>query len=173
MPTTEQPPTAVIADRSGYPAGVVTRGLAYAVDIGATTALYSAGVWGGAFLLTVVTGGRAGPDDVPIVWLGVGWALWWIVYFGISVAYFGRTLGKGLLGLRVLRPTGDGVGAIRAIVRAVAVPLLLAATVGVDALVAALSTRRRAIHDHLCSTVVVYDWPTEPGTRRIRLLEAR
>lgn len=158
---------------TGLPAGVVTRGMAYAIDVASATALYSAGVWGAAFLLTIVTGGRVDLGRIELGWLGAGWIVWWLLYFGLPVARFGRTPGKALLGLRVVRRDGERVGPLRATVRALAVPLLLAGTVGLDAVVAAVSRRRRAIHDHLCGTSVIYDFPDDAGVRRVRLLGPR
>ncbi|MCC5951361.1 MAG: RDD family protein [Acidimicrobiia bacterium] len=158
-------------NRAGRPAGVVTRGAAYLADVALVTLLYSAGVAGAVFVLATVTGGVVEPEELPFIAVTIGWFLWWVIYFGASTARFGATPAKALFGLRVVRPDGRRVGVLRAGIRAFAVPLTLSFTVGVDALVAAVSSRRRALHDRLCGTVVVYDWPRTVQARRIQVVD--
>lgn len=85
-----------------------------------------------------------------------------VAYFAVPVARFGRTPGQALLGLRVRCSDGRPVGAVRAVVRALVLPLLTTATLGLSALGILLGRRRRALHDVIAGTVVVYDAP-EPA----------
>lgn len=173
VPPGMEPPVAVsnAARRAGRPAGIVTRGIAYLADVALVTFLYSTGVAGAVFVLATVTGGVVEPEEVPFIVVTVGWFFWWGAYFGVSTARFGTTPAKALFGLRVVRPDGRRVGVLRSFVRAWAVPFVLAVTIGVDAVVAALSRRRRALHDRLCGTVVVYDWPRGGHARRLQVVD--
>jgi hypothetical protein len=65
----------------------------------------------------------------------------------------GRTYGDQLLGLRVRRMSGEDVGGIRALIRAVLcgiAPLLL--------VWCAFSKEQRSVQDLIVGTHVIYDW---------------
>jgi uncharacterized RDD family membrane protein YckC len=82
----------------------------------------------------------------------LGWGLL-IVYLAVAWSASGRTLGKQLMGLRVERRDGSGVGSGAAFVRAVicaAIPIGLAWSI--------VSRDRAAVHDLIVRTKVVYDW---------------
>jgi uncharacterized RDD family membrane protein YckC len=66
----------------------------------------------------------------------------------------GRSIGKSVLGLRVVTTAGKALPLRRAFVRAV-----ICATLGAIALVTIVISRKRSgIHDYLVRTTVVYDW---------------
>jgi uncharacterized RDD family membrane protein YckC len=76
-------------------------------------------------------------------------------YFWLSTAATGRTPGKALLGLRVLRGDGDTVGGGAAFVRALVFPVSFVFGLGFVGVIGGRS--RRALHDVAARTVVVYD----------------
>lgn len=100
-----------------------------------------------------------------------GW--WWLpvlafvafCYSFFSLEIAGRTPGKALLGLRVVRWDGTEVSAWSAFVRTIAWPLSIV-LVGAGIVVLLVQRDRRALHDLLARTAVVYDWSPRPVTLR-------
>lgn len=106
-----------------------------------------------------ITDAQAGADSVFAVSL-IGVALS-IAYHTVSVARFGRTIGKGLLGLRVVAmPAGQQVAwsyaALRALVPSAAVLLPVVGNIAGLAvyLWAVFDKRRQGLHDKLAGTIV-------------------
>jgi uncharacterized RDD family membrane protein YckC len=66
----------------------------------------------------------------------------------------GQTPGMAVMGLRLLRADGRKVGLKQAVKRAATFYL----TLGLGSLLIPVSSRRRALHDIVAGTVVVYDW---------------
>jgi uncharacterized RDD family membrane protein YckC len=68
----------------------------------------------------------------------------------------GRTAGKVVLGLAVVRPGGERIGLLRAVVRAV-LAVALGASAGMTAWSVPFDRRRRMLHDLAAGTMVVID----------------
>jgi uncharacterized RDD family membrane protein YckC len=139
---------------TGHYAGVVSRALAAGLDVAVVTASWTLTLAAAGYLLS--TFGLRSPT-VPR-WVGaVAVALWGFTYVWGFVAVAGRTPGKALLGLRVVRSDGTFVPMGRSFVRAVlwwvSIALAWLAVVPV-----ALGRRHRSVHDALAGTAVVYDW---------------
>ena len=96
-------------------------------------------------------------DDGGPLW-GLVLLGWWFAYLAGSVALAGRTIGKGLVGLRVQAPDGAKPSAPRAAVRAIAFPFSF--VLGLGFVPAVLGRRRRALHDLVAGTEEVVWWPT-------------
>jgi uncharacterized RDD family membrane protein YckC len=103
--------------------------------------------------------------------------------FGIVVGYFlfffvfsGQTIGKRLIGLKVVPVKGGTVSLSRAIVR-LAGYLLSTLPLYSGFLAVLFSERRRAWHDRLSGTRVIYAWEAHPDERflvkTIRALQKR
>ncbi len=75
------------------------------------------------------------------------------IYYTVGVSVWATTVGKRLLGLRVLRPDGSKAGVGRAISRYLA-GFLSAALLGIGYLLIALRRDKRGLHDLICGTVV-------------------
>jgi uncharacterized RDD family membrane protein YckC len=96
-------------------------------------------------------------DRNPMVAGGLG------LFFGISGLYqiylggiLGQTVGKRLLGIRVISSRGQAPGPVLASLRFFAMGLSLA-LVGLGWLWCIFDRERRALHDHLSSTYVIVD----------------
>lgn len=139
---------------SGHYAGVVSRALAAALDVAVVTTSWTLALAAGGFLLS--TFGLRSPT-LPGWVAAVAIALWGFVYVWGFVAVAGRTPGKALLGLRVVRSDGTFVPVGRSFARAVLwwVSIALA---WLAVLPVALGRRHRGAHDALAGTAVVYDW---------------
>jgi uncharacterized RDD family membrane protein YckC len=77
-----------------------------------------------------------------------------IVVLTLAWSGSGRTLGDSIVGLRVVRETGDDLSWRRAFVRAVIVVLLPVIAMGWIL----VSKKNAGLHDLACNTAVVYDW---------------
>jgi len=134
-------------------AGIVSRFLADAIDllviIGVLVGVYFA-VAAARFLLHPRRFTWPEPSGLNLA--AFGWILLF-AYLAIGWSNTGRTLGKSVLGLRVVSHSGDPLAFPRAMVRSflcVAVPIGLFWCV--------VSSRNASIADLIVRSSVVYDW---------------
>ncbi|MCL4293468.1 MAG: RDD family protein [Acidimicrobiia bacterium] len=152
--------TTVEADASlsqqGHYAGAVTRLAAFVVDQAVSATSFAAGTAVVAWVLALVSSDRV---DIHLGAAGVGllYAVWAFAYLAYPWAVSGKTPGMALMGIRVVRADGDDAGGRRAAVRAITLPLGFL-TLGLGFAPIVLGRRRRALHDVLAGTVVVYAW---------------
>lgn len=138
-------------------AGPLARALAFLADWGLISLLFSGGVLVLRTLIDLFTGGAVMLERGNGWWWIGAYGLWWWLYFWLPVALTGRTVGKALLGLTVVRTDGSPVGARRAALRALVLPISLIAGIG---LIPALVTpRARALHDFAAGTREITDPP--------------
>ena len=78
-----------------------------------------------------------------------------VLNLGVLAGFTGRTVGKWATGLRVQRKNGSEPGVGRAFLRHFVGYPLSFLTLGLGFLLAALSTRGRALHDLIAGTIVV------------------
>lgn len=141
---------------SGHYAGAASRAAAAVLDIGIVLGSFTVGLAGVDLLTRVVfgvelTGDRAGPISVAAL---AGWAF---TYVYASLAVAGRTIGKGIVGLRVVTADGSTLPARRALVRTISFPLS-ALPLGLGFAGIVVHGEHRALHDLIAGTAVVYDW---------------
>ena len=135
-------------------AGVVTRSLAFAVDLAIAGLLYLIGAAMFGLIVQLVGGLR--PDWLLATIAGVALTLVVGGYFVLFWTVLGRTPGMGLMRLRVVGPTGSPPPLGRAVLRYVG--LLLAIVPAFAGFLPVLfDSRRRGLHDFLAGTVVEYD----------------
>jgi uncharacterized RDD family membrane protein YckC len=150
----------------GHCAGFASRFVAYAVDLGTITGVFMLSLGAADYAARVLTGhtinwSRGSP------FIGVAYAIWWFLYFAYSWAANGKTLGMALLGVRVVREDGTRAEASRGVLRAVVFPLSFL-LLGLGFIGILLGRERRALHDVLAGTAVVYTW--EARAARLRFL---
>lgn len=140
----------------GKRAGLASRITADAIDWGIVVGIYVGLLFALALLQYFVGNGKF---DVPRPPAGVTLASEWVIavlYLTAGWAGTGRTIGKSVMGLRVVTTGGQALRPRRAFFRA-----LICSTLGAIALAWVLVSRRRAgIHDIAVQTTVVYDWTT-------------
>lgn len=140
----------------GRYSGAVSRFLAYVVDVAASSAVFAAALAAISYAATVVSGRDISwnRDNAVVAGLFIAWQFF---YFGYSWATAGRTIGMGLLGVRVVRADGAVLEPRRAIVRALVFPLsFLFCGLGLVGIV--VQRENRALHDYIAGTAVVYAW---------------
>lgn len=156
-------------DVSGHYAGPVTRGLAIFGDLAAVVGLQAFLGW----LTFVVLGGVFDVEATNAgSWLAfAALGLVFFAWFWIPIALFGRTVAMAVLGIAVVRRDGGIVDARRAFVRTLFFPVSLVVPLSFIGLL--VGKERRALHDVIAGTTVVYDWgPREaqqPATIRQQL----
>ena len=150
----------------GHYAGIVTRVSAFVIDVVVSVGLYL------LFLLLFRVGWEYDTNhtitwgDHRIITI-IGFALWAILYFAQPWSTSGRSLGMAVVGLRVVRTDGTPVSFGRAVARIVTLPLSLI-FLGIGFLIMLVQPERRALHDLIAGTAVVYSWDARAA--RLRFL---
>jgi uncharacterized RDD family membrane protein YckC len=165
-PARDQPGVRAPAGLWGHYAGIVSRFVAFAADLGTSTGVFMLGLAAASFAASVVSGH-------PVSWskanapVAIAFAAWEFIYYAYSWASGGKTFGMALLGIRVVRADGQTAGPRRAIVRTLAFPLsFLLFGLGFTGIL--LGRHRRALHDVIAGTAVIYTWNARAA--RLRFL---
>jgi len=144
----------------GLRAGFFSRAVASGTDVVLVLGLYVIG-----FAIASITWDLLFSDSVslsvPPHWLNslIVWSLL-VVYLTAGWGSAGRTLGKQMVGLRVVRSDGGRLRFAQAFMRAV-----LCATFFPVLLLALVSRQNRGLEDVMFGTVVAYDWLPEETER--------
>jgi uncharacterized RDD family membrane protein YckC len=150
--------------RQGHYAGGASRLLAFAADIGALWGLFSAGV-----ALVSLASELAFNRSVTIthhqIVAVVVLVLWSFVYFTYPWAVNGKSIGMALFGLQVVSSDGAHVTVRQAVVRTLSLPLSFAVA-GLGFAGILFHRERRALHDLLAGTAVVYAWDARAARLR-------
>jgi uncharacterized RDD family membrane protein YckC len=155
--------------RQGHYAGAVSRMAAFAADVGAAWGLYTLGAAAVSFAAQLTTGKSltiSRHQLLGAIVLGV----WGFFYFSYQWALGGRTIGMSLLGLRVVQADGRPITARQAMIRTLTLPLSIAFA-GIGLALILVQRERRALHDLLAGTAVVYGWDARAA--RLRWLAHR
>lgn len=142
---------------TGHYAGPVTRAVAAGLDVAVVLTSFTLGLAGLAYLTQFVVG--VPPIDTEVrgpLTLGA-LALWAWTYSFAGHAIAGRTVAKGLVGIRVVAADGGPLTVRQAFVRTLAFPLS-ALLFGAGFLLVLVQREHRALHDLLGGTAEVYDW---------------
>jgi uncharacterized RDD family membrane protein YckC len=141
----------------GGRAGFVSRVVADGVDFVVVEAIYF-GILLGIAVVRFLIDRHDFEVSAPDLWVTVV-AQWFIIvmYLGTNWASTGRSIGKIMLGLQVLRNGDEPLSPRRAFTRAI-----FCATFWPTLLWIFVSRRNAALHDVLLHTKVVYSWRHEP-----------
>lgn len=159
-----KPPPAARESLQGHYAGLASRFAAFAVDLVVLTALFILILAAINFTASILSGHNINLNRGQI-WVIVGYAVWAFIYFAHFWGLNGRTAGGALFGVQVLTNYGADVSGRRAIVRALAFPLSFV-IVCLGFLGIVLGDRRRALHDVIAGTVVIYSWDARAAKLR-------
>jgi len=153
----------------GHYAGGVTRLTAFVFDIVTVLVLFTLAGAVVEFIVSVVVGHRVHLSEASVA-ADVALALWWFVYCAYPLAASGRTFGMAVVGLRVVRADGSSYDARHAILRVLVFPLSIVFVV-IAFLPLVLRRDRRALHDLIANSAVVYGWDARAA--RLRFLATR
>jgi uncharacterized RDD family membrane protein YckC len=147
-------------------AGVVSRLAGFVLDAFVIAALFSLAGHLVEFLAAPLADREVRLSDHRLL-VAAALGAWVFAYFVSSLAAGGRTLGMAVLGLRVVTREGRRLGTAHAVTRALVLPVSVALC-GLGLLVALVDRDRRALHDLVAGTVVVYEWDARAA--RLRFL---
>jgi uncharacterized RDD family membrane protein YckC len=154
----------------GHYAGSVSRFLAYAIDLAVSTGVFTLALAGISYVVQVVTGDQVSWNRQNIVVIVI-YVAWEFFYFGYSWAMSGRTFGMAVLGVRVVRADGSAIDPRHGVLRALVFPLSFL-LFGLGFLGILVQRERRALHDLIASTAVVYAWDARAARLRFLAREA-
>ena len=164
--TPSGPPVIIRESLQGRYSGFASRFVAFAVDVGVSLGVFMLALAAITFAAKVLTGKDIAWNRGDI-WVILAYAAWTFIYFAYSWAASGRTAGMALFGVRVVRDDGTDVSGRRAVVRTLALPLSFL-LLGLGFLGILLGDRRRALHDVIAGTAVIYSWDARAA--RLRFL---
>jgi uncharacterized RDD family membrane protein YckC len=148
------------ADRMrGRRAGLVSRLLADGIDLVVAGLILFGALVAFAVVRYMVGSAPLRLPRVSGIFDAVAFSITAVLYLAITWAGSGRSVGKGLVGLRVVRSDGSRLGGFRATMRAFVCTLF-----PLSLLWALFSSRNAAVHDLLLHTTVVHDWSDEVRT---------
>jgi uncharacterized RDD family membrane protein YckC len=151
----------VSVDESPY-AGIVTRAVALAIDAAALTVGFAVASGVVGLILSLFTSVRVDSTEAVLSTVG-SWTVVVAVYFVLSWTAAGQTAGMWLMRVRVVDADGDPPHLARSALR------LAGAVLGAIPLFAGyflvlFDDRRRALHDMIAHTTVVYAAVKRPGS---------
>ncbi len=143
--------------KTGRYGGPLTRLLAVIIDGAVVSFGLTLAVAGVVFVVGLVAPGFSLPDTSALAY-GVALLMVSALYLWMSYAVFGKTIGKAILGLRVVSADGRVAMAPRQpLIRVLTYPLSFI-VFGLGLLGVVFDPQRQAWHDRLARTAVVYDW---------------
>jgi uncharacterized RDD family membrane protein YckC len=149
---------------SGYYAGPFSRLLAFAIDVAVVIATFALGASIFTYVARLLSGHQFARGGVSDPWWIVALAVWFVVYMWVGLALAGRTIGKAIVGLRVMASDGSPLAQRQSFLRVVLIPFNVI-LFGLGFFVGVVGPGRQALHDRLLGTCVLYDW----GDRRAEM----
>ena len=154
-------------DLQGTYAGGVTRFVSFVIDVFVIGLLFSLGGAVLEYVLSVLLREpvRFSESSVGAMIALVAWAFFYCAY---PLAAAGRTFGMAVVGVRAVRADGSDLDTRHAIVRVLAFPLSFV-LLCLGFVLILLRRDRRALHDLIASTAVVYAWDARAARLRFLL----
>src|SRR5690348_62179 len=164
------PVSARTVTAQGNYAGSVSRFVAYGIDLLVSSAVFALALAAISYVVDIVTGKQVHWDrqDIAVV---IAYVAWEFLYFGYSWAVSGRTLGMAVLGIRVVRADGAVAEPRRGVIRSLVFPLSIL-LLGLGFLGILVQRERRALHDLIAGTAVIYEWDARAARLRFLAREA-
>jgi uncharacterized RDD family membrane protein YckC len=150
----------------GHYAGFVSRFVGYAIDLGVVSGLFGLALAAVSFAAGLVTTHAVSwsRSGLPVA---IAYGCWSFVYFAYAWAVSGKTFGMAVLGIQVVGREGEAAGPRRAVVRTLVFPLSFL-LLGLGFVGILIGRERRALHDVIAGTAVVYTW--DARAQRLRFL---
>lgn len=155
------------AGLQGTRAGVVSRLLAIAIDVGVAWGVFIVGFASAGLVWDFLHSGsvQLGSPGPLVTALLTSAVFVLLLTFGWSTT--GRSVGKQVMGLRVVTDAADRLPLATALLRAIGYVVF-----PIGGVWAFLSRRNATLQDRFCGTVVVYDWIPEATPVAPRVPEA-
>jgi uncharacterized RDD family membrane protein YckC len=148
----------------GHYAGFASRFIAFVFDSAISIGVFMLILSAASFASSVLTGTSIhwSRGDLWVVLAFFAWEFFYYAYFWTAS---GKTPGMQLVGVQVVGRDGSNVGTQRGLVRTLAFPLSFL-LLGLGFLGILLGSDRRALHDSIAGTAVVYAWDARAARLR-------
>ena len=164
--TSPPEPLSAPQNQPSHYAGFASRSIAFVFDCVISIGAFELVIAAASFAASVLTGTSIHWNR-GYLWVVLAFFGWEFFYYAYSWSASGRTPGMLVLGVKVVGKDSSRVGAKRGLVRALAFPLSFL-LLGLGFLGILLGRDRRALHDVIAGTAVVYDWDAREA--RVRSL---
>jgi uncharacterized RDD family membrane protein YckC len=171
--TNEKAPQESERDLLGAYAGFASRLIAFVIDLLIVTATIATITLVGNFLVDALSNmfgfivAGAATNLVMVTIISIVSLSFYLIYFIGLWMLAGQTLGKWVVGVRIVRTNGERIRLRTAIVRLIGYWISTILFLGY--LWVLVDNRRQGFHDKLARTFVVYSWPEDPEhTDRLR-----
>jgi uncharacterized RDD family membrane protein YckC len=161
-----QQPLSVPEHLRGHYAGFATRFIAFVFDCVLSIAVFELVLAAASFAASVLAGTSIHWHRGSL-WVIIAFFAWQFFYYAYFWTASGKTPGMTLLGVQVVGRDGSHVGTRRGFVRTLAFPLSFL-LLGLGFVGILLGRDRRALHDSIADTAVVYTWDARAA--RLRFL---
>jgi uncharacterized RDD family membrane protein YckC len=148
----------------GRPAGFASRFIAFIVDCVVSIGVFMLVLSAASFAASVLTGSSIHWSRAN-TWVVVAFFAWEFLYYAYFWTASGKTPGMVLLGVQVVGLDETNVGARRGLLRTLAFPLSFL-LLGLGFLGILVQRDRRALHDLIAGTAVVYSWDARAARLR-------
>jgi uncharacterized RDD family membrane protein YckC len=150
----------------GHYAGFASRFIAFVVDCVLSITVFELALAAASFAASVLAGTTIHWHRGSL-WVIIAFFAWEFFYYAYFWTASGKTPGMTLLGVQVVGRDGSHVGTRRGFVRTLAFPLSFL-LLGLGFVGILLGRDRRALHDSIADTAVVYTWDARAA--RLRFL---
>jgi uncharacterized RDD family membrane protein YckC len=148
----------------GHYAGFASRFIAFAFDCAASIGVFELALAASSFAASVLAGTSIHWNRGNI-WVVLAFFAWEFFYYAYFWTASGKTPGMVLLGVQVVGDDGSRAGTRRGLIRTLAFPLsFIPAGLGFAGIL--LGRDRRALHDVIAGTAVVYCWDAREARLR-------
>jgi uncharacterized RDD family membrane protein YckC len=148
----------------GHHAGFASRFIAFIFDSIVSIGVFMLTLSAISFAASVLTGSSIRYSRAN-TWVVLAFFAWEFLYYAYYWTSSGKTLGMVLLGVQVVGQDGSSVGTKRGLIRTLAFPLSFL-TLGIGFLGILFGRDRRALHDVIAGTAVVYGWDAREARLR-------
>ena len=148
----------------GHYAGFASRFIAFIFDCVISYGIFLLVLGAISFTASVLTGSSIHWNRGN-TWVVIAFFVWEFLYYAYFWTASGKTIGMVLLGVQVVGEDGTIVGSRRGLIRTLAFPLSFI-LLGLGFLGILLGRDRRALHDVIAGTAVVYSWDAREARLR-------
>jgi uncharacterized RDD family membrane protein YckC len=156
--------TGEVENLRGHYAGFASRFIAFIFDCVISYGIFLLVLGAISFTASVLTGSSISWSRGN-TWVVIAFFAWEFLYYAYFWTSSGKTIGMVLLGVQVVGQDGSSVGSKRGLIRTLAFPLSFL-TLGIGFLGILFGRDRRALHDVIAGTAVVYGWDAREARLR-------
>ena len=157
-------PPAARQDLRGHHAGFASRFIAFVFDCVVSIGLFMIALSAASFAASVLTGSSIHWSRSNL-WVVIAFFAWEFLYYAYFWTASGKTPGMILLGVEVVGQDGRRPGTKRGLVRTLVFPLSFI-LLGLGFVSILFDRDRRALHDLIAGTAVIYAWDAREARLR-------